>query len=89
MLFPLVSTKHLFNVTHPQAYSLQMQFHLEVGHLCYYYYESTLAQHHFCVAEKLSQLSVEMTGWIFHKYCFAIIHGYSCGVKLVLLVCVN
>jgi hypothetical protein len=62
ILFYLVSRKSLFNGQVPQTSSLQMLFHLEAGHLCYFYYESTMARHHFSVAEELSNLTVALTG---------------------------
>ena len=58
-----MSAKPLFDGTaFENSTDLQIQFHLEAGHMCYFFYESSLARHHFDTALKLSGLSVELTG---------------------------
>jgi len=44
--------------------SIPVEFHLEVGHLLYFYYESAMARDHFDIALKLSGLQVHLTGEI-------------------------
>jgi len=46
------------------CYSIRiaMEFHLEAGHLLYFYYESALARDHFDIAIKLSGLDIQLTG---------------------------
>ena len=39
-----------------------MEFHLEAGHLLYFYYEASQAAEHFNTALKLSGLKIELTG---------------------------
>ena len=41
---------------------LAIQFHLEAGHLSYFYYESSQASDHMTQAESLSGLQVKLTG---------------------------
>ena len=75
-----VTDKPLFSGSVPRTSGLQIQFHLEAGHMCYFYYESTMARDHFAVAEKLSQLSVQLTGYC--SSCFR-------GCLLFWIVCFN
>jgi len=41
---------------------ISMEFHLEAGHLLYFYYESAMARDHFDIAVKLSGLDIQLTG---------------------------
>lgn len=41
---------------------IAVEFHLEAGHLLYFYYESGMAQDHFDTAVKLSGLNIHLTG---------------------------
>ena len=41
---------------------LALQFYLEAGHLCYFYYEPQQASVHFSRAEQLCGLDIELTG---------------------------
>lgn len=57
----IVSSQKLFSGNAGYR-EISMQYHLEAGHLCYFYYEAALAKEHFSVAEKLSGLSVQLKG---------------------------
>jgi len=41
---------------------IAIEFHLEAGHLLYFYYESAMARDHFDIAVKLSGLDIHLTG---------------------------
>lgn len=52
---------------------LLMQFHIEAGHLLYFYYEDTKAHEHFNQAKAASGLAIELKGLlhgrIFMTFC--------------------
>jgi len=48
---------------------IAIEFHLEAGHLLYFYYESAMAQHHFDTAVKLSGLDIHLTGHTVNIFC--------------------
>ncbi|ELU10624.1 hypothetical protein CAPTEDRAFT_228317 [Capitella teleta] len=41
---------------------LAIEFHLEAGHLLYFFYEPSLSSEHFTAARQLSNLTIELTG---------------------------
>lgn len=41
---------------------IPVEFHLEMGHLLYFYYESAMARDYFDTAVKLSGLDIHLTG---------------------------
>jgi len=41
---------------------IPIEFHLEAGHLLYFYYESAMARDYFDTALKLSGLDIHLTG---------------------------
>ena len=51
-------------ITHLYFYDrdAQIQFAVEAGHTCHFYYEPNLAKEHFTRAHKLSELEIELTG---------------------------
>jgi len=49
---------------------IPIEFHLEAGHLLYFYYESGMAQDHFDTAVKLSGLGIRLTGHTFCVFCW-------------------
>ena len=40
----------------------QIQFAVEAGHTCHFFYEPNLTKEHFTRAHKLSELEIELTG---------------------------
>ncbi|KAI0207157.1 Tetratricopeptide repeat protein 27 [Lamellibrachia satsuma] len=53
-----------------QHRELAVQFHLEAGHLCYFYYEVGQASDHITQAESLSGLQINLTGALGKRTCF-------------------
>lgn len=47
---------------------IAIEFHLEAGHLLYFYYESAMALDHFNTAVSLSGLNIHLTGHRSHCY---------------------
>jgi len=47
---------------HGSGSRIPIEFHLEAGHLLYFYYESAMAREHFDAAVRLSGLDIHMTG---------------------------
>jgi len=52
---------------------IAIEFHLEAGHLLYFYYESAMARDHFDTAVSLSGLNIHLTGYSINVFytCFS------------------
>ena len=57
-----VNGKAMFSGASCCGSRIPIEFHLEAGHLLYFYYESAMARDHFDVAVKLSGLDIHLTG---------------------------
>ena len=57
-----VSGKTMFSGAFCCGSRIPIEFHLEAGHLLYFYYESAMARDHFDIAVKLSGLDIHLTG---------------------------
>jgi len=63
LCFLQVKSKSMFSGAACCGSRIPIEFHLEAGHLLYFYYESAMARHHFDTAVKLSGLDIHLTGY--------------------------
>lgn len=60
-----VKGKAMFSEASCSSSRISVEFHLEAGHLLYFYYESAMARDHFDDAVRLSGVDVQLTGdWL-------------------------